>query len=130
VTSTPETGLEKTLSAQLIGTNLFTNSDLSTLGASIVSSDYVKNGETIFLSNRIVLNPQFSLDSSWNYYQQADNYGGNLSRHMPTVHGAYQMRQNFSLDADLGFELSTTTGPNQTSTNKRLFTSFGFRWNF
>jgi hypothetical protein len=130
VTAVPETGLEKTVSAQLMGTNLFTKADFSTLGASIVTSDYVKNGETIFLSNRVTFNPQFSLDSSWNYYQQADNYGGNLSRHMPMVHGTYQMRQNFSLDADLGFELSTTTGPNQTSTNKRLSASFGFRWNF
>jgi hypothetical protein len=130
VNGTPETGLEKTVSAQLTGTNLFTKSDFSTLGASIVTSDYVKNGESIFISNRIMFNSQYSLDSSWNYYQQVDNGGGNLSRHMPMMHGAYQMRQDISLDADLGFELSTTTGPNQTAINKRLFTSFGFRWNF
>jgi hypothetical protein len=130
VNAVPETGLEKTLSAQLMGTNLFTKADFSTLGASIVTSDYVKNGETFYLSNRLTFNPQFSLDSSWNYYQQADNYGGNLSRHMPMVHGTYQMRQNFSMDADLGYELSTTTGPNQTSTNKRISASIGFRWNF
>jgi hypothetical protein len=130
VTATLETGLEKTVSAQLIGTNLFTNSDLSTFGASVVTSDYVKNGETIFISNRIMVNPLFSFDSSWNYYQQADNYGGNLSRHMPMVHGAYQLRQNIGLDAGLGYELSTTTGPNQTSINRRISASFGFRWNF
>ena len=130
VTALPETGLEKTVSAQLMGTNLFTNADFSSIGASIVTSDYVKNGETLFISNRITFNPQFSLDSSWNYYQQADNYGGNLSRHMPMVHGTYQMQQNFSMDADLGYEMSTTTGPNQTSTNKRISASFGFRWNF
>ncbi len=128
--ATPETGLEKTVSAQLTGTNLFSNADFTTLGSSIVTSDYVKNGETIFISNRIMFNPQFSLDSSWNYYQQTDNYGGNLSRHMPMVHGTYQMRQNLSLDADLGYEMSTTTGPNQTSTNQRISASFGFRWNF
>jgi hypothetical protein len=122
--------LEKTVSAQLTGTNLFTKSDFSTLGASIVTSDYVKNGESIFISNRIMFNSQYSLDSSWNYYQQVDNGGGNLSRHMPMMHGAYQMRQDISLDADLGFELSTTTGPNQTSTNKRISASIGFRWNF
>jgi hypothetical protein len=130
VAALPETGLEKTVSAQLMGSNLFSKADFSTFGVSIIKSDYVKFGETIFLSNRITFNPQFSLDSSWNYYQQADNYGGNLSRHMPMLHGTYQMRQNFSLDADLGYEMSTTTGPNQTSKNKRISASLGFRWNF
>jgi hypothetical protein len=130
VAALPETGLEKTVSAQLMGSNLFSKADFSTFGVSIIKSDYVKIGETIFLSNRITFNPQFSLDSSWNYYQQADNYGGNLSRHMPMLHGTYQMRQNFSLDADLGYEMSTTTGPNQTSKNKRISASLGFRWNF
>ena len=130
VNATPETGLEKTVSAQLIGTNLFTASDLTTIGTSYVTSDYIQNGQTLFVYNRTVISQDFSLDTSWNYYHQTDNFGGNLSRHMPMLHCAYQMRQNFSLDADLGFELSTTSGPTQTSTNQRIFTDFGFRWNF
>ena len=130
VNATPETGLEKTVSAQLIGTNLFTASDLTTIGTSYITSDYIQNGQTLFVYNRAVISHDYSLDTSWNYYHQTDNLGGSLSRHMPMLHGAYQVRRNLSLDADLGFELSTTTGPTLVSTNKRIFTDFGFRWNF
>ena len=130
VNATPQTGLEKTVSAQLMATNLFTAADLTTFGTSYVTSDYIQNGQTLFLYNHAVLSREYSLDASWNYYHQNDNLGGSLSRHMPTLHGAYQMRQNLSLDADLGFELSTTAGPTLTSTNRRVFSSCGFRWNF
>lgn len=130
VIATPETGLEKTVSAQLMGTNLFTKSDYTTFGTSYTTSDYIQNGQTVYIYNRAVLSREFSLDTSWNYYHQMDNIGGSLSRHMPMVHGAYQVRQNLSLDADLGFELTTTSGPTVSTTNKRIFTSIGFRWNF
>ncbi len=130
MTATPATGLEKTVTAQLIASNLYSNADITTFGTSYVTSDYVQNGETLFIYNRMSFGREFSLDSSWNFYQQTDNYGASLSRNMPMVHATYQVVQDISINADLGAELTTTTGPIQTSTNTRIFTSLGFRWNF
>jgi hypothetical protein len=127
---TNDTGLEKTLTGQLIGSNLYSDADITTFGASYITSDYVQNGQSLFVYNRTSFGREFSLDTSWNFYRQADNYGGSMSRHIPMVRAAYQVGQNLSLDADLGVELSTAYGTSQTTSNKRIFTSLGFRWNF
>lgn len=130
LTGTNDTGLEKTLQAQLIGSNLYSDADITTFGASYLTSDYVQNGQSLFVYNRTSFGQDFSLDASWNFYRQADNYGGSMSRHIPMVRAAYQVGQSLSLDADLGVELSTAYGTSQTTSNKRIFTSLGFRWNF
>ena len=127
---TTDTGLEKTLTGQLIGSNLYSDADITTFGASYFTSDYVQNGQSLFVYNRTSFGQDFALDASWNFYRQADNYGGSMSRHIPMVRAAYQVGQNLSLDADLGVELSTAYGTSQTTSNKRIFTSLGFRWNF
>jgi hypothetical protein len=127
---TKDTGLEKTLTAQLIASNLFSEADISTLGTSYFTSDYVQNGQSLFVYNRTSFGREFSLDTSWNFYRQSDNFGGSMSRHIPMVRAAYQVGQDLSLDADLGVELSTSSGSFQTTTNRRIFTSLGFRWNF
>jgi len=127
---TNDTGLEKTVTGQLIGSNLYSDADITTFGVSYFTSDYVANGQSLFVYNRTSFGQEFSLDTSWNYYRQADNYGGSMSRHIPMVRVAYQVGQSVSLDADLGVELSTSAGSFQTTTNRRIFSSVGFRWNF
>lgn len=128
--ATSDMGLEKALTGQLIGSNLYSDADITTFGTSYFTSDYVQNGQTLFVYNRTSFGREFSLDTSWNFYRQSDNYGGSLSRHIPMVRAAYQVGQSLSLDADLGVELSTASGTAQTTTNRRIFTSLGFRWNF
>ena len=126
----PETGLEKTITGQVIANNLYSDADITTLGTSFITSDYVQNGETLFVYSRLSFGREFSLDSSWNFYHQTDNYGASMSRNMPTVHAAYQLTRDISVDGDIGVELTTSTGLTQTSTNTRYFSSLGFRWNF
>lgn len=127
---TNDTGLEKTLTAQLIGNNLYSDADITTFGSSYFTSDYVQNGQTLFVYNRTTFDRELSVDTAWNFYRQSDNFGGSLSRHIPMVRVAYQVGQDLSLDADLGVELSTSSGSFQTTKNRRIFTSLGFRWNF
>lgn len=128
--ATPDTGLEKTMTAQVIGSNLYSNADITSLGTSYVASDYIKNGEMIFIYNRTALDSDLSLDSAWNFYSQIDNYGSSTVRNTPTLRLTYRMQQMLSLDAEIGTDITTTTGAYQVSTTTRLFGSFGFRADF
>ncbi len=127
---TPDTGLEKTITAQIIGSNLYSEADITSLGSSIITSDYVQSGQSVFVYNRTSWDRELYFDTSWNFYRQADNYGGSMARNMPMLRVAYQVQQTLSLDADIGVELTTSSGPAQMSTNQRIFGSLGFRWDF
>lgn len=124
----PSTGWEKNIIAQLIGSNLYSKADITTFGASYVTSGYVKYGQTTYVYNRTALNPQLSLDTSWNLMRQIDNYGGGTVRNTPMVRATYHVRQELSLDGDAGVEMTTNTGATQTNKNTRMFFSLGFRW--
>lgn len=126
----PDTGLEKTITGQIISSNLYSEADITSLGVSYITSDYVKNGQSMFVYNRTSWDRELNFDTSWNFYRQSDNYGGSMARNMPMLRVAYQVRQTLSLDADLGVEFTTSSGPTQTSTNRRVFGSLGFRWDF
>ncbi|MDX8399565.1 MAG: tetratricopeptide repeat protein, partial [Gallionellaceae bacterium] len=128
--ATPDTGLEKTITAQLIGSNLYSDADITSMGASYITSSYVQNGQSVFVYNRTSWDRELYFDTSWNYYAQTDTYGGGMARNMPMVRVTYQVAQRMSLDADLGAELTTYSGPYQSSTNTRIFGSMGFRWDF
>ncbi|MDP2804599.1 MAG: hypothetical protein Q8O24_01535 [Gallionellaceae bacterium] len=123
-------GLDKTITAQLIGSNLYSDADMTSMGTSYITSDYVKNAQSVFIYNRTSWDRDLFFDTSWNYYQQTDNYGGSLARNMPMVRVAYMVAQTLSLDADLGIDFSTSKGSSQTSTTRRIFGSLGFRWDF
>ncbi|TAJ81684.1 MAG: hypothetical protein EPO42_02035 [Gallionellaceae bacterium] len=126
----PSTGWEKTVTAQLIGSNLYSDGDISSFGGSYVRSGYVKDGQSVFAYNRTSVTRELYFDSSWNFYRQNDTYGGTMLRNMPMLRASYQVKKELSLDADAGLEFTTSAGPYQSSTNKRLFGSVGFRWDF
>lgn len=128
--ATPDTGLEKTVTGQLIGSNLYSDADITTLGASYITSSYIQSGQTVFVYNRTSWDRDLYFDTSWNYYRQTDTSGGQMSRNLPMLRVTYQIAQTFSLDGDVGVELTTNSGSFQTSTNTRLFGSVGFNWNF
>lgn len=130
VAAFPSTGMEKTLTAQLIGSNLYSDADITTFGGSYITSGYVKSGQSVFVYNRTSWDNEYYVDTSWYFYNQSDNYGGKMARHTPTVRVAYQMLQELSLDAEFGAELSDMSGPFQTSKSTRIFGSLGFRWDF
>ncbi len=127
---TEASGLDKTITVQLIGNNLYSEADMTSIGASLISSDYVKSGQAVFIYNRSSWDRELYFDTSWNFYKQDDNYGGSMTRNMPMFRVAYQVLQALSLDVDVGIELTNSSGPSQTSTNRRLFGSLGFRWDF
>jgi hypothetical protein len=130
VGETPDSGLEKTVTGQLIGSNLYSDADITSAGLSLINSHYVQQGQSLFIYNRTSLTPNFAIDSSWSFYRQSDYFGGELSRHSPTLRGTYQIKQSLSLDAEIGIELTTSSSTDQTTKSKRKFASAGFRWDF
>lgn len=130
LSATPDTGLEKTITAQLIGSNLYSSADITSFGASYITSSYLQNAQSVFVYNRTTWDRELYFDTSWNFYRQSDNYGGSMARNMPMVRASYMVQQALSLDAELGLELTTSTGTFQSSTNTRMFGSLGFRWDF
>jgi hypothetical protein len=128
--ATPDTGLEKTITAQLIGSNLYSSADITSMGTSLISSDYIQSGQSVFIYNRTSWDRELYFDASWNYYRQSDSYGVSMVRNMPMLRVSYQMLQKLSLDADMGFELMSSSGLYQSSVNKRIFGSLGLRWDF
>jgi len=123
-------GVGKTISGQLIGSNLYSTADMTSFGVSVIASDYVQSAQSIYIYNRTNFDRDLALDLSWNFYNQTDNLGGKMMRNMPMARVAYQANQNLSLDADLGIDVSTAESATQTVTTTRIFPSFGFRWNF
>ena len=130
LSATPDTGLEKTVTAQLIASNQYSAADITSVGGSYVTSDYIQNGGMLFVYNRTSLDTDLALDSSWNFYSQIDNYGSSIVRNTPTFRVTYRMLQTLSLDAEIGTELTTTNGPYQSSISTRIFGSTGFRLDF
>lgn len=128
--ATPDTGLEKTVTGQLIASNLYSDADITSIGGSYITSGYVQGAQSLFVYNRTSLDKELYFDTSWNFYRQSDNYGGSMTRNMPMVRVSYQVQQSLNLDADVGVELSTSAGTYQTTTTQRVFGSVGFRWDF
>lgn len=128
--ATPDTGLEKTVTGQLIASNLYSDADITSIGGSYITSGYVQGAQSMFVYNRTSLDKELYFDTSWNFYRQSDNYGGSMSRNVPMVRVSYQVQQSLNLDADVGVELTTSAGTYQTTTTQRVFGSVGFRWDF
>jgi hypothetical protein len=126
---TPGTGNELAISPQLIGSNLFSQSDVTIFSVSYSTSALAK-GQSFYVYSRAKPKEKWSLDASLQYYRQNYLSGTLMTRIMPMVRTSYQMRQALSLDAEAGLELSRTESAELSSDSQRQFFSLGFRWDF
>ncbi|TXT23055.1 MAG: hypothetical protein FD134_2299 [Gallionellaceae bacterium] len=128
--ATPGTGTEWALTAQLIGSNLFSNGDVSVFSASANTSQLLK-GQSLLVSNHSVLREKWMLDASLRLYRQNDNLGGEQTITTPTLKVSYQAKDRLSLEAEGGFEITGTTPANAPySKTTRKFFSLGMRGDF
>lgn len=125
----PGTGNEWAISPQLIGNNLFSSRDVTVFSLSYISSPLYK-GQSFYIYSRGNLTDKWTLDGSLQLYRQNYDAGTLMTRVMPTLRTAYQIRQSLSLDMDAGIEISHTENMTQTSDGNRQFFSLGFRWDF
>jgi hypothetical protein len=126
---TPGTGNEWAISPQLIGNNLFSSRDVTVFSMSYISSPLYK-GQSFYVYSRVNLTDKWTLDSSLQLYRQNYDSGTLMTRIMPMLRTAYQIRQSLSFDMDAGIEMSHTETATQTSDGQRQFFSLGFRWDF
>ncbi len=128
--ATPGTGTEWALTAQLIGSNLFSSGDVSVLSASFNTSQLLK-GQSLLVSNHSVLREKWMLDASLRLYRQNDNLGGKQTITTPTLKVSYQAKDRLSLEAEGGFEITGTTPANAPyAKTTRKFFSLGMRGDF
>jgi tetratricopeptide (TPR) repeat protein len=126
---TPGSGNEWAISPQLIGSNLYSSRDVTVLSLSYISSPLYK-GQSFYVYNRGNLTDKWSLDLSLQLYRQNYDTGMLMTRILPTLRTAYQIRQSLSFDMDMGVEMSHTEIGTQTSDGQRQFFSLGFRFDF
>jgi hypothetical protein len=126
---TAGTGNEWTITPQLIGSNLITSNDITIMSLSYTSGLTYK-GQSFFIYNRSNLSNKWSLDTSLQLNKYIYDSGALITRIMPMLRAAYQIRQTLSLDMDAGIELSRTETETQISNGRRQFFSLGFRWDF
>jgi hypothetical protein len=125
----PGTGNEWAISPQFIRNNLFSSRDVTVFSLSYISSPLYK-GQSFYIYSRGNLTDKWTLDGSLQFYRQNYDAGTLMTRVMPTLRTAYQIRQSLSLDMDAGIEISHTENMTQTSDGNRQFFSLGFRWDF
>lgn len=126
---TPGSGNEWAVSPQLIGNNLFSSRDVTVFSLSYMSSPTYK-GQSFYVYSRANLTEKWSLDASLQLYRLNYESGMLMTRVMPMLRTAYQMRQSLSLDMDVGLEMNHTENADQSSDVRRQFFSMGFRWDF
>lgn len=122
-------GNDWAFSPMLIGSNLYSDRDVTVLSFSYMSGLLYK-GQSFYVYSRANLTDKWSLDGSLQYFKQNYESGIVMTRIMPTLRTAYQIRQTLSIDMDAGIEMSHSESDTQTSDVSRQFFSFGFRWDF
>jgi hypothetical protein len=124
----PGRGLEKGINAQLIGSNLFKEGDTWSAGAGLIFGQ--ARGNNLFLYNHTGFNNGVMLDTSLQYSNSSDQFGGKSIRRSPTLRGSYRLRESLFIDADGGLEFINYSGPSQSTKTTRYSYSLGFRWDF
>lgn len=129
VPETQGTGNDVGLSGQMVGNNLYSSRDTTVLSLTLSSSPVYK-GQVFYVYNRSNFTDKWSFDTSLQIYRLNYDSGILMTRIMPMLRTAYQIRQSFSLNMDAGLEKSHTESATQISDGMRQFYSLGFRWDF
>ena len=124
----PSTGNLWGVGGQLIGTNLYSQSDTHVfLGTLLSGPSY--SGYLLSYNNATSMGEGWRLEPSLRYYQQKDDTGVRLNRWTPGVRLTYRMKQA-TLESELSYERTHKTGPTIDESSDRLFYYLGARYDF
>jgi hypothetical protein len=127
--ATPGTGNETTLTAQAIGSNIFSVQDISVFSLSRVKSPAL-NGLSFFISNRSTV-ARWTFDTTLRLYRDNNVSGISNTRTSPTLKLTYQkIKDKLNFEAEGGLEATDTSGNGTSSKTTRKFFSLGFRWDY
>lgn len=127
--ATPGRGLERGVSGNIIGSNLYKDGDIWSANTSFTTGNLV-SGRSVFFYNHLPFKNNWMMDTSLQLYSQTDQFGGTTKRTSPMLRGSYRIRDMITFDADAGYERANYNGPSQTVTTTRFFYSVGLRGDF
>lgn len=122
-------GHDWAISQQFIGSNLFSSRDVTVFSLSFLGSTQY-HGQSLYIYSRGNFTDKWSMDLSLQLYRQNFESGMNMTRILPMLRTAYQLRQSISLDMDAGIEVSHIEMGTQITEGQRQFFSLGFRYDF
>lgn len=131
VPTTPSTGPTWSFSQRLTGTGVFLPRDVSNLGVNYTKS-MTSTAESFQLSNHADMSEKWTLDTILSLAHQTDNVGGKSDNFSPTGRVSYKMKNNLTLDSQLGLTWSTTSNSTLLTSSRTFqdFVSAGFRFDF
>ena len=131
VPAIPATPNVWTISERFTGNGVLKPHDITNFVVSY-SKGPTTSAESFQFSNHSDLQEKWALDLILTLTHQGDNTGGAANDISPTTRLTYRVRNNLSLDGQLGLDLTkSSSSVLQTSTTTfRYFMSFGFQWNF
>jgi tetratricopeptide (TPR) repeat protein len=125
----PSTGDLWSLGLQAIGTNLYSGRDTHVFIVNLLSGPTYK-GQLVSYNNSSQITEAWQLEPSLRVYHQSDNAGLNTTRWSPGLRSTYRVRQQVTLESEISFENSRTTGPSRNETSSRVFYYLGGRYDF
>jgi hypothetical protein len=135
---TPASGNSMTLSGRLSASNLIAIRDLSSFSLSYTKSP-TSNSQFVYLNNRAFTSESWTFDSTLRFIFQGTHYLDSASNVVtsrqtmvsPVIRASYLLRRNLTLEGELGGDIAWLRYSSiQPSTNKRVYMSTGFRWDF
>jgi hypothetical protein len=135
---TPASGNTMTLSGRMSASNLMLKRDLSTFSLSYSKSPHT-NSQFFYLNNRAFTSDTWTFDSTLrlvvshvHYFDSASNLVTATQTILsPVFRTSYLMRSNLTIEGEIGGDYGKLRYSSlQPSTNKRLYVSTGFRWDF
>ena len=131
VAATPSSGPIWSFSERLTGMGVFQPRDVSNFSFSYTKS-MTSVSESLQCSNHSDIGEKMSLDTTLGFGNQADTVGGKSNNVSPSARISYKVKNNLTLDGQLGLTWSkTSSSVLQNSSNSfQDFLSFGFRLDF
>lgn len=123
------------VSAQLIGTNLYSARDTHVFNASFLGGP-TYHGTLLTYNNLTSLNDKWQLEPSVKYYTQSGTAGDSNTIWGTGVRMIYRLRHQVSLESELTYEKSeatgapTSTGPGILTSSTRMSYYLGARFEF
>jgi tetratricopeptide (TPR) repeat protein len=126
----PATGAQYNISAQLTGSNLYSNRDINGFNVSVLHSDTLRGTQLAYNNLTGFLDNKASFEPSLRFYTQTDNTSTKVQRLSPGVRLSYKLSDRASLLGEAIYERSTTDGPTNHEDSSAVFFYVGYRYDF
>lgn len=125
----PSTGDIWSVSAQLIGTNLYSARDTHVFIVNVLQGPTYK-GQLVSYNNSSLLAGGWQLEPSLKWYHQSEASGIASTRWSPGLRVTYRLLQQLAIESEVSVENSRTSGPNRHENSSRTFYYLGGRYEF